>query len=480
MDNLPVLDTGEGIGGSPSNLTASVASDHMIRQNSGASSATHYTSQEAPEWEPQPDVDMMDCSHSFGSDSQPHQGGRSGRTTPPIPVHSQQIEAPSSSVGTAAAAGVAAAATHETMHLLVSPFLPPCMQRKCWRIGDFIVQKRLYEGYSSTVSQALDKVSGNVVALKIYDKARLSELNRAQVEREIRIHIELQHMYIVQLYAAWEDERVFYLVQEFASEGDVFTEVHRRGGQLSEKAAVSLVLQPFLAALHYLHTKKIIHRDIKPENLLFAAGKQMRVADFGLAINQSQERPVTRAGTLDYMAPEVVVCPSKRTPKDNKDNDSLVYNEQVDSWSVGILAYELIVGFPPFERESRAATLECIMYTEPQFPMWMSDEAIDFIKKALSKDRTRRPTIPEMLKHPWVQIHERRRSHRIINTAGLSFADSNSRQMQGVGAGVPAMPSGQFRQTTSFGLQSLFANSFQTAPMLPEPPQASPNNTSQQ
>jgi len=152
------------------------------------------------------------------------------------------------------------------------------MQRKCWRIGDFIVQKRLYEGYSSTVSQALDKVSGNVVALKIYDKARLSELNRAQVEREIRIHIELQHMYIVQLYAAWEDERVFYLVQEFASEGDVFTEVHRRGGQLSEKAAVSLVLQPFLAALHYLHTKKIIHRDIKPENLLFAAGKQMRVA----------------------------------------------------------------------------------------------------------------------------------------------------------------------------------------------------------
>jgi serine/threonine protein kinase len=47
---------------------------------------------------------------------------------------------------------------------------------------------------------------------------------------------------------------------------------------MTEKAAVSLVLQPFLAALHYLHTRDIIHRDIKPENLLFAHGKQIKVA----------------------------------------------------------------------------------------------------------------------------------------------------------------------------------------------------------
>lgn len=58
--------------------------------------------------------------------------------------------------------------------------------------------------------------------------------------------------------------------------------------------------------LQYLHTRAIIHRDIKPENILFAdRGSCLKLADFGLAIDLRQERAVTRAGTLDYMAPEV-------------------------------------------------------------------------------------------------------------------------------------------------------------------------------
>lgn len=56
----------------------------------------------------------------------------------------------------------------------------------------------------------------------------------------------------------------------------------------------------------YLHTRAIIHRDIKPENILFADhGSCLKLADFGLAIDLREERAVTRAGTLDYMAPEV-------------------------------------------------------------------------------------------------------------------------------------------------------------------------------
>ena len=58
--------------------------------------------------------------------------------------------------------------------------------------------------------------------------------------------------------------------------------------------------------LQYLHTRAIIHRDIKPENILFAdKGSCLKLADFGLAIDLREERAVTRAGTLDYMAPEV-------------------------------------------------------------------------------------------------------------------------------------------------------------------------------
>lgn len=60
----------------------------------------------------------------------------------------------------------------------------------------------------------------------------------------------------------------------------------------------------------YLHTRAIIHRDIKPENILFANnGSCLKLADFGLAIDLREERAVTRAGTLDYMSPEVRAGP---------------------------------------------------------------------------------------------------------------------------------------------------------------------------
>lgn len=68
------------------------------------------------------------------------------------------------------------------------------------------------------------------------------------------------------------------------------------------------VLQPFMSALRYLHALNIIHRDIKPENLLMTASGELKVADFGLSIDVTRERPVTRVGTLDYMAPEVRGC----------------------------------------------------------------------------------------------------------------------------------------------------------------------------
>lgn len=71
-------------------------------------------------------------------------------------------------------------------------------------------------------------------------------------------------------------------------------------------------------------------------------------SDFGLAVNEHMERPVTRLGTLDYMAPEVLVCPDKHHPGGNKDREDLWYTCSVDSWAVGVLAYELAIGRPPF------------------------------------------------------------------------------------------------------------------------------------
>ncbi|PNW79089.1 hypothetical protein CHLRE_09g400330v5 [Chlamydomonas reinhardtii] len=315
---------------------------------------------------------------------------------------------------------VSEGAEHRT--ICVSPHLPPSMSRNGtdWHVEQFELHKELYRGKTSLLYMATDRISGVQVALKLYRKRKLSVLNRYQVEREVRLHINLHHENIIHLFAAFEDEKHVYMVQEFAVCGDLFEDLKKGGGQLKEKYAVRDVIVPFLSALSYLHGMGIIHRDIKPENILLGANKTIKVADFGLSINIHHERPVTRAGTLDYMAPEVLVCPDKRRPEENKDKVLLGYTAQVDSWAVGILAYELLVGYPPFEQESRAATYEHIMYKEAKFPSWMSEEARRFIGLALCKNASQRPTIADLLTHAWVQPYLVRHPPGVAGSTGTA------------------------------------------------------------
>ena len=117
--------------------------------------------------------------------------------------------------------------------LAVTPLCPPSMARPGpWRLEDYDLHRQLYKGKASLLYSATCKLSGARVALKLYRKARLSELNWWQVTREVRLHARLAHPAIVDLYAAFEDGDHVYLVQEYADGGDLYTRLKALQRQL--------------------------------------------------------------------------------------------------------------------------------------------------------------------------------------------------------------------------------------------------------
>ncbi|GLI60951.1 hypothetical protein VaNZ11_003201 [Volvox africanus] len=285
-----------------------------------------------------------------------------------------------------------------SMLLAMSSKVPKAMLRSVWALEHYSLQKRLYKGKMSSVYKARCLCSGMPVALKVYFKDRVPINVVHMLMREIRIHLlASDNRNILKLYGVFQNEDVIVMVMELAARGSLSNVCQNlNGGRLSEPQVRQTVLEPLLDALSYLHGRGVCHRDIKPENLLFTSDWGFRLADFGVSINMLEERAVTRAGTADYMAPEVERCPLKASAEENKEDISLAYTTAVDVWSVGVLVYELLVGFPPMTAGNGAAA-RCL-----SFPSSVSAGARDFITAALSQLPEERPTVRQLRCHPWM------------------------------------------------------------------------------
>ena len=148
-------------------------------------------------------------------------------------------------------------------------------------------------------------LTGMLVVTKVYHKHKLSKMNVRQIKREIDIHSRLNHPNIIKLYVAFEDRDSIYLVEEYAAGGDLYKELARHGGSMLEAHVSHRVISQIVAAVCHLHARGILHRDIKPENIFLTHGGTIKLGDFGLAVDTTQDAPVSKVGTLDYMAPEV-------------------------------------------------------------------------------------------------------------------------------------------------------------------------------
>lgn len=248
-------------------------------------------------------------------------------------------------------------------------------------------------GAFSEVVLAEEKRTQRLVAIKCIPKKAI-EGKENSIENEIAVLHKIKHTNIVSLEEIFESKSHLYLVMQLVSGGELFDRIIEKGFY-TEKDASKLILQ-ILDAVKYLHDMGIVHRDLKPENLLYYSmdeDSKIMISDFGLSkIEGSGSVMSTACGTPGYVAPEVLA----QKP----------YSKAVDCWSIGVISYILLCGYPPFYDENDAKLFEQILKAEYEFdsPYWddISDSAKDFIVHLMEKDPSIRFSCEQALMHPWI------------------------------------------------------------------------------
>ncbi|ETO33037.1 hypothetical protein RFI_04066 [Reticulomyxa filosa] len=209
------------------------------------------------------------------------------------------------------------------------------------------------------------------------------------------IYVKCNHPNIVQLLDWCDTKKRIYMVVEYCDGGDVFERVVNMK-KFSELDAAHVV-QQVASGLEHLHQHKFVHRDLKPDNVMYltkAHDSSVKIIDLGLAGDCNDGPCTTPCGTAHYAAPEVL--------------GNHAYGVEADIWSLGVITYTLLCGFPPFfdpnnNMKNLYHLIKKAKYAFPS-PFWdeVSDDAKDFIKKCLIKDTKERLTAAQVLAHPWV------------------------------------------------------------------------------
>ncbi|KAJ5102896.1 Serine/threonine-protein kinase ark1 [Penicillium argentinense] len=260
-------------------------------------------------------------------------------------------------------------------------------------LGMFEIGKPLGKGKFGRVYLAKERSSGFVCALKVLHKSELQQGGvQKQVRREIEIQSNLRHPNVLRLYGHFHDSKRIFLILEFAGRGELYKHL-RKEHRFPEWKAAQYIAQ-MAAALKYLHKKHVMHRDIKPENILVGIHGEIKISDFGWSVHAPNNRRQTMCGTLDYLPPEMLV----RGANEN------YYSEKVDLWSLGVLAYEFLVGEAPFE-DTPVMTQRRITRADMSVPSFVSAEAKDLIKRLLVLDPEKRIPLDDIQRHPWILKH---------------------------------------------------------------------------
>lgn len=290
-------------------------------------------------------------------------------------------------------------------------------------------QKNLGSGISGPVRMCVQKESGKKYALKVL-------LDRPKARKEVTLHwLCSGSEYVVRAIDVYANEihlpgdsvakRRILLVMELMEGGELFEYITRKQ-HFTEKEA-SQILRQVAMAVQYCHSRNIAHRDLKPENLLLLMKAEeqgqvkVKLADFGFAKVDNGDL-TTPQFTPYYVAPQVLEAQKRQKEirmGQRSPGSPYFYDKSCDMWSVGVILYIMLCGYPPFYSEVPSQPItqrmrKKIMSGNFDFPHreWenISDDAKDLIRYLLCVEESERISVDDLLRHRWL-VHINVPSH---------------------------------------------------------------------
>ncbi|CAD8200199.1 unnamed protein product [Paramecium octaurelia] len=286
-------------------------------------------------------------------------------------------------------------------------------------VGEYYVIKELIgQGGFGKVYKVTHRQTGMVRAMKQILKQRMKKEDQQKLLQETQILMDIDHPNIVKLYEMYQDDHSYYLISEYCEGGELFEKI-KIAQFLTEKEIASYIKQ-ILSAVSYCHSMNIVHRDLKPENVVFDAkhqGANLKIIDFGASVKiENSEKLNKKIGTPFYVAPEVLYGS---------------YDEKCDIWSIGVILYVLLCGYPPFFAQNEAQVLAKVKKGTYQFDSqdWakVSLQAKDLIRRMLFFNPSQRISANDALQHQWITNNKSKGQLNNLSLKKLQDFDSKNK-----------------------------------------------------
>lgn len=256
--------------------------------------------------------------------------------------------------------------------------------------------RKLGGGGFGEIYEFIDIVNNKIRAAKIIPNSRIDNDTQSNIayNNEYKFNTYLDFKYLCKCHSTFKDNQNAYFILDYQPNKTLSELVNKRN--LSEIEIKHYCFE-LLLAIEYLHKTHIIHRDIKLSNVLLSEKMEVRLCDFGLAIEDGVEGQKNLCGTPNYIAPELL-----------NHNNGLKYSFEIDIWAFGVMLYTLYYHKTPFEQEQKGRTRYNIQNIKYSFPkeVPISKEAKDLISSILVKDPSERPKIDQIKASPYFKNGE--------------------------------------------------------------------------